>query len=594
MERNRWRRAAVAGMLVGAVGLASLVTTTMSSAQTVTIDRSPWRMFIPPTPNGAPSNGQTDINDAEPWFVDASIPDAADPGWQSAPDPDVIGFDGQTDPNFGGGQASRLTGCGTGVDYTYFETTITVPPGVTPSTFTVDFVNIDDAAQISIFNSANQAGTPGSDATVLADSGGTQTGNLADKLVEGENRVVIVQMDNCNPGNTLQSATITLDGTEVPVEEDAPPTTIVEDTTTTTEVPPEPIPPGSFGDVHFRTPDALVFDIQDVGDFVLLQSTDGSVVIQSRQEALDIRPGVSINTATVMNVAGDSLEFYLNPEPTLLVNGVDTPLPDGPLDLPQGGLVSGSITQSTIGPEETEPNDFQIDWPDGNTAARVLFKRDSHLDIGVVRLGGDLTFEGVLGNLDGDPDNDMTLRDGTVIEQPANENKVRRFADSWRVPEPESLVSVGEAPVPAPGAAEDLVTPDDLDPAAVEEATQACQDAGVDDPLAVETCVYDVAATGNEDFVDSSATLQEAVEELPESTPEPVFATEEPDLVPDESSSSFPWILIAAIAVVLIVLIVVLVARANSKKKTQGGPPANPPVAQGAGPPAGGAPGSGV
>lgn len=587
MERNRWRRAAVAGMLVGAVGLASLVTTTMSSAQTVTIDRSPWRMFIPPTPNGAPSNGQTDINDAEPWFVDASIPDAADPGWQSAPDPDVIGFDGQTDPNFGGGQASRLTGCGTGVDYTYFETTITVPPGVTPSTFTVDFVNIDDAAQISIFNSANQAGTPGSDATVLADSGGTQTGNLADKLVEGENRVVIVQMDNCNPGNTLQSATITLDGTEVPVEEDAPPTTIVEDTTTTTEVPSEPIPPGSFGDVHFRTPDALVFDIQDVGDFVLLQSTDGTVVIQSRQEALDIRPGVSINTATVMEVAGDSLEFYLNPEPTLLVNGVDTPLPDGGLDLPQGGVVSGSITQSTVGEEETEPNDFQINWPDGNTAARVLFKRGSHLDLGVVRLGGDLTFEGVLGNLDGNPDNDMMLRDGTVIEQPANENKVRRFADSWRVPAPESLVSVGEAPVPVPDA-EDLVTPEDLDPAAVEEATQACQDAGVDDPLAVETCVYDVAATGNEDFVDSSATLQEAVEELPESTPEPVFATEEPDLVPDESSSSFPWILIAAIAVVLIVLIVVLVARANSKKKTQGGPPANPPVAQGAGPPAAG------
>ncbi len=154
----------------------------------------------------------------------------------------------------------------------------------------------------------------------------------------------------------------------------------------------------------------------------------------------------------------------------------------------------------------------------------------------MVRLGGDLTFEGVLGNLDGDPDNDMTLRDGTVIEQPANDNKVRRFADSWRVPEPESLVSVGEAPVPVPEVAEAPLEPEDLDPAAVEEATQACQDAGVDDPLAVETCVYDVAATGNEDFVDSSATLQEAVEELPESAPEPVFATEEPDLVPDESS----------------------------------------------------------
>ena len=181
-----------------------------------------------------------------------------------------------------------------------------------------------------------------------------------------------------------------------------------------------------------------------------------------------------------------------------------------------------------------------------------------------------------------------------VIEQPANDNKVRRFADSWRVPEPESLVSVGETPVPVPEVAEAPLEPEDLDPAAVEEAQQACEGAGVDDQLAIETSVYDVAATGNEEFVDSSATLQVAVEELPDSAPEPVFATEEPDLVPNESSSSFPWILIAAIAVVIIVLIVVLVARANSKKKTQGGPPANPPASQGAGPPAGGAPGSGV
>ena len=81
-------------------------------------------------------------------------------------------------------------------------------------------------------------------------------------------------------------------------------------------------------------------------------------------------------------------------------------------------------------------------------------------------------------------------------------------------------------------------------------ARMLLEDAGVDDPLAVETCVYDVAATGNEDFVDSSATLQEAVEELGDAAPEPVFATEEPDLVPDDDGSSFPWLLVGAIVVV--------------------------------------------
>ena len=44
----------MAGVIVGVLSLASLVAGSMSSAQTVPIDRSPWRMFIPPTPNGAP------------------------------------------------------------------------------------------------------------------------------------------------------------------------------------------------------------------------------------------------------------------------------------------------------------------------------------------------------------------------------------------------------------------------------------------------------------------------------------------------------------------------------------------------------------
>ncbi len=129
------------------------------------------------------------------------------------------------------------------------------------------------------------------------------------------------QLDNANSGNPPLTATIRWTApSRRPLDRSRRPPPAVEE-------PPAPVPPSSFGDVHFRTPDALVFDIQDVGDFVLLQSTDGTVVIQSRQEALDIRPGVSVNTATVINVDGDSLEFYLNPEPTLLVNGVDTPLP---------------------------------------------------------------------------------------------------------------------------------------------------------------------------------------------------------------------------------------------------------------------------
>ena len=76
------------------------------------------------------------------------------------PRPRCDRFDGQTDLNFGGGRGLPVTGCGTG-DYTYFRDHHHRAAWRDAEHFTVDFVNIDDAAQISIFNSANPGGTPG-------------------------------------------------------------------------------------------------------------------------------------------------------------------------------------------------------------------------------------------------------------------------------------------------------------------------------------------------------------------------------------------------------------------------------------------------
>ena len=573
MKAKVLRRPVLVGLALGIVVLCSVVTGSMTSAQTAPIDRSPWRMFITPAPHGPLASGHDDMSQVEPYFADASIPDESDPGWQPAPEPDTIGFDGQVDPNFGGEQASRLTTCGSTVDYTYFETIVTVPPGTNPNTFTVDFVDIDDAAQISIFNSANPTGTVGTDGIVRASTSATQTGNLAGQLVEGPNRVVITQMDFCNPGNTLHEARITLDGSEVPTE-DVPDATTTTDggattTTSTSARPPRtPIPPpASFGDVHIRTPDALVYDFQAVGDFVLAQTPSGDVMFQSRQDILDIRPRVSINTAAAMNVAGDTLEFYLDPEPRFFVNGVRTDLPSTDLQLPLGGVVEPSITQSAAGPRVTSPNDFTVTWPDGGTAARVLFKRGVHLDLGIAWLSGDQTYEGLLGNLDGDPANDMAVRDGDEISQPASDEELVSFGDSWRVPADASLLQ-GESPVrEAADTADAPLTQDELDPEVVAEAEQICQDAGISDEVALESCVFDVAATGDEGFVDSAATVEAAIEELPASAPEPVFATEQPDAREDDG---LPWVpIIGVVAAVLVVVAGVAYSRATKAKRTR-------------------------
>ena len=298
--------------------------------------------------------------------------------------------------------------------------------------------------------------------------------------------------------------------TTVPPTVTPVPPTITPVPPTVTPVPPVPpatplIRPDSAGDVHIRTPDGLVYDFQEFGDYILMQSTTGDVKVHARQEAPPNNPRVSVNTAVALWVAGDKLEFYAK-DRTFYINDVLTPMPTDMVALPAGGRI-----ELTSGPR----TDYTIYWPDGNTGARViLFSSADVFDIGVARLGGSLTYEGVLGDLDGNAQNDIQVRGGELITPPAGIEQLKTFGDSWRVPAEESLFDA-PLPVDEAAAAQPPLTLLDLEPAARAEADQTCQAAGVTDLGALHNCTYDVAATGDESFVESAQTQQEAIAQLP-------------------------------------------------------------------------------
>lgn len=340
---------------------------------------------------------------------------------------------------------------------------------------------------------------------------------------------IALQWNKCvQPGETLTITDLWSFGEN---EESVIPPTPIPPTATPPPIPTPKIVTCSWGDVHIRTIDGLTYDFQQVGDFVLAQTPSREVVVQARQEWHPNNPRVSLNTAAAMNVGGDKLEFYVQPTRSFYINDVLTPLPTSDHQLPNGGSI-----------RPANGNDFTIVWPDNNTAARVnMHQNNTYMNIGVKKLSGTNTYEGICGNYDGNAQNDMQVRNGAVINRPFNSTQLKTFGDSWLVPAGESLL---DAPVSLDSqrvlislpsqSNEDQLTLDDLDPAARESARQTCAAAGITDPVILDGCTYDVAATNDESFVDGAADMNDTLAELPAEEQVHVLAAEPEGVTPTD------------------------------------------------------------
>ncbi len=287
--------------------------------------------------------------------------------------------------------------------------------------------------------------------------------------------------------------------------------------------PPPPVPAlppcRSWGDVHIHTPDGMIYDYQAAGEFILAASADGQVVVQTRQEKWARNPGVSVNTAVSMNVNGDRVGIYLKPSPSLYVNDQLTALASGSLDLPNGGRVIRSGDGS-------RPQ-YRVEWPNGVTATARLFP-NTNIDVEVARLSGlPTTFVGLCGNFDGNPRNDLALRDGQVLDPPVDLAQLNRFGDSWRISASQSLFRYDAGTNtatfnPARQPATRSLAASELNAPTRARARQTCESAGIRDPYLLNSCILDVGATGVATFAESAQQVATAQASLP-SAAQPVL-----------------------------------------------------------------------
>jgi hypothetical protein len=265
--------------------------------------------------------------------------------------------------------------------------------------------------------------------------------------------------------------------------------------------PPEPDPcegdgcGETNGDPHMRTFDAMRYDFQAVGEFILAQdTTQDDFAIQVRQTAWPNSRQVAINESVVAKVANDTVEIAMRQnKPILLINSNETEIKN--MDLPGGGKIIAGKRLT------------QIAWSDGSTlTARPIGSFGLHLvtDPAATRKN---KLEGILGNYSGNSSDDLKIRGTDTIIKPEFDQLYPNFADSWRLSNETSLFTYQDSANTEtytdrnfPDAA---TSTDDLPGRAAAEAL--CLRQNITEPTVLENCILDVALTGRPEFASAAA-----------------------------------------------------------------------------------------
>ena len=255
----------------------------------------------------------------------------------------------------------------------------------------------------------------------------------------------------------------------------------------------------STGEPHIATLDGLYYDFQAAGDFLL--TTNGpSFIVQTRQKWTPNRPNVAFNKAVAMQMGKTRVAVFLDPT-RLVVDGRRVALADGKtLSLPDNVEVARNANVYVI--ERSSGETVRVVVVDN---AWVNILGGNFMDVSVtLNYTASSAMRGLLGNGNGNVQDDIATRDGTVLAQPVSfDDFYQRFGASMSIPPEESLFNEDrrESAGVKPGAAGKNAFKAPSKPFTVKNvaakefksARAACVKAGVKADVLLDACTLDVA-----------------------------------------------------------------------------------------------------
>lgn len=190
----------------------------------------------------------------------------------------------------------------------------------------------------------------------------------------------------------------------------------------------------AVGDPHLTTFDGLEYDFLAVGEYTFVETVDENLEVQiitERDLSVEGSDGSYI-TGVATNVGDDTIRFDLNnsPEDILYVNGQATSLEEGNVVVLEDGLISFNNNESPS---------YTINYFNGEQLIVEYNDLETqYFDVDFAPSESDIV--GLLGNNNGDISDDLALRDGTILSQPASYDQINsELASSWSVSAEDSL-----------------------------------------------------------------------------------------------------------------------------------------------------------
>ncbi|MGK7896553.1 MAG: VWD domain-containing protein, partial [Xenococcus sp. (in: cyanobacteria)] len=288
------------------------------------------------------------------------------------------------------------------------------------------------------------------------------------------------------------------------------------------EPPPKPDGSGSsFGDPHLVTFDGLKYDFQAAGEFIVARSDSGDLEIQVRQRPFRDQP-VSVNSALATRIGNQRIGFYAGESPPVRIDGQPREISNNnSMQLGEGRIFRKGDIYTVVYPtgEQMEVNTGR--------SFRGVELLNYNIFLNEERSG---TISGILGNNNGETNDDIVLVDGTVLERPSREELYGSYADSWRVTQESSLFDYEPGrdtnSFTISGFPTTDITVESLDPEDVARARELIGDR-ITDPALIESTIIDLVLSG---FDESFIEFAEQVSRTPETS---IIIDIEPEVVAD-------------------------------------------------------------